>query len=222
MAACRCRCLLDHPALLWLVVLAPFVIWPGIDLVVSGWFYDPARGFFWRDFWLCRFVLKGLPPVMIGATLLAVLAGLAAAWRKRAVLGMTGRKALYLLASLALGPGLLVNALFKDHWHRARPGQVVEFGGQAHFTPVLQMADQCAANCSFSSGHGALGFWLIAAALLAAPRWRVPAIAAASVGAVLVGVVRIAQGGHFLSDVVFSGLLVVTLAVWLHRRLGLR
>ena len=146
------------------------------------------------------------------------------------VLGLAGHRfprlpqlrrqtAMFLAASLALGPGLIVNVLLKEHWGRARPSQITEFGGTAHYTPPLMMADQCTANCSFSSGHGALGFWLIAFALLAPPRWRPLAVGAALTFGVFVGVTRIAQGGHFLSDTVFSALVVVGLTVWLWRKM---
>jgi lipid A 4'-phosphatase len=81
------------------------------------------------------------------------------------------------------------------------------------------MADQCTANCSFSSGHGALGFWVIAFALLAPPRWRPYAVAAALCFGLLVGFARIAQGGHFLSDTAFSALAVVAINLFLWKKM---
>jgi hypothetical protein len=36
---------------------------------------------------------------------------------------------LFILLSVILGPGLLVNLVFKDHWGRPRPRQVVALGG---------------------------------------------------------------------------------------------
>ena len=63
------------------------------------------------------------------------------------------------------------------------------------------------------------GLWVIAFALLAPPPWRRAAVAAAVLFGGMVGVVRIAQGGHFLSDVVVSALLVCGVTVWLKRRL---
>ena len=111
--------------------------------------------------------------------------------------------------SMALGPGLLANTVFKDHWGRARPAQIEAFGGSHHFTPAPLPAAQCARNCSFVSGHAALGFSLVAFAFLLPPgRRRHRGIAAALGFGALVGLVRIAQGGHFLSDVVYAGLLV--------------
>ena len=69
------------------------------------------------------------------------------------------RAAVFLLLSLALGPGLLVNTVLKDHWGRARPAQIDGIRRRSqHFTPALVPADQCARNCSFPAGHPAIGF----------------------------------------------------------------
>ena len=42
-------------------------------------------------------------------------------WRKHAVLGLTTRKIVYLLATLLIGPGLIVESLLKPYSGRARP-----------------------------------------------------------------------------------------------------
>src|SRR6202007_2501046 len=106
------------------------------------------------------------------------------------------------------GPGLVTNAILKDHWGRARPTQITEFGGTKAFTPALVPARQCERNCSFVAGHPALGFYLVSFGFLVPPpRRRVVEAIAIATGA-LFGAARIAQGGHFLSDVVFSGLVV--------------
>jgi lipid A 4'-phosphatase len=122
----------------------------------------------------------------------------------------------FLILSLALGPGLLVNEVFKAESGRARPGQVEQFGGEKSFTPVFQPADQCTRNCSFVSGHAAMGFYLIGLAWVRQDRrWLWLGIAAGA----LVGAARILQGGHFLSDVLFGFWVVygvnVLLARWL-------
>ncbi|HZU89271.1 MAG TPA: phosphatase PAP2 family protein, partial [Stellaceae bacterium] len=74
-----------------------------------------------------------------------------------------------------------------------------------------------ATNCSFVCGHAALGFALVAFAfLLPSGPWRRRATAAALVFGALVGLDRIALGRHFLSDVVFAGLLVYGTTAALH------
>jgi len=190
---------------------------PAIELDLSAWFFDPTRRIFpFRSTLLGEFVRKGLPLLLfLLAAGVAVLGALAAA-RRRRLFGIGPRVALYLLAALALGPGLVVNVGLKDHWGRPRPSTLVDFAGPNHYVPPLVPSDQCDDNCSFPSGHAALGFWSIAFALLAPRRWRPAAIAAAVTFGGLIGLARIAQGGHFLSDVIVSGLLVGAICRALH------
>jgi membrane-associated phospholipid phosphatase len=119
------------------------------------------------------------------------------------------RKALiFLVASTAAGPGFLANTVLKDHWGRARPMQIEAFGGTHHFTPAPLPAAECNRNCAFVSGHAALAFSLVSFAFLLPPgNSRRRGIAAALGFGMLVGLGRVAQGAHFLSDVVYAGLL---------------
>ena len=198
--------------------LALFWLMPGIDLWVSGLFYDPQHGF-WLAAW---------PPVQavtasirwVTWAILLVAAG-GAVW-----LRLTGRPLwrfdrnalIFIVAALTIGPGILVNTVLKDHWGRARPYQVEQFAGTHQFTPAPLPADQCTRNCSFVSGHAAVGFSLVAFAfLLPVGRRRDQAIAAAIAFGGLIGLGRIAAGHHFLSDIVDAGLLVIGVTWLLHQ-----
>ena len=198
--------------------LALFWLVPGVDLWVSGLFYSPLHGF----------VLGGWKPIadfeasvrwITWAILAVILVG--ALWLRliRRPLWRLDRKALiFLLAALAIGPGITVNTVLKDHWGRARPYQVSEFGGDKAFTAAPLIADQCARNCSFVSGHAALGFSLVSFAfLLPAGSARRNTFGAALGFGALVGLGRIAVGHHFLSDIVDAGLIVVGITWLLHR-----
>ncbi len=185
------------------------ILVPNIDLGVSRLFYVPGEGFPLARLPLFLFLMSALSDITVGVTAIALVLGVAALVRKRVWLGVTPRIAAFLTLSLIIGPGLIVNTLFKDNWGRARPHQIVEFGGQAHFSPAAFLSDQCIKNCSFPSGHGALAFWLTAFALVSPPRWRGPAMAAALTIGVLIGAMRVAQGGHFLSDTIASALIAV-------------
>ena len=83
-----------------------------------------------------------------------------------------GRAAIFLIATLALGPGLLTNVVLKDHWHRARPIDVQQFGGTGHFTPWWDPRGDCPDNCSFIAGEPSGAFWTMAPAALAPPQLR--------------------------------------------------
>jgi lipid A 4'-phosphatase len=212
LAGWRCRVLLG--------LVLVFVIFPQVDLGVSALFHDPATQRFLAEGPLLNLIRKGLPPVVYAVLVFLVLLWLG----DRLVPGVrtgwpNGRHVGFLLLSLALGPGLIVNGVLKEFWGRARPGDIAAFGGEGHYTPPFMIADQCATNCSFVSGHAAIGFWVVAFALLAPARWRRAAVIVALLFGAVVGGARVVVGAHFLSDVVFAGIIVVTLTVWLHRQL---
>lgn len=194
----------------WLILFLAFanlmLAWPALDLVVAGWFYTPGEGFpalgqAWE-----RFLYHSVEVLMLAGNLTLAAVWL---WNRRTgrrLLGLTGRKLALLLCVLALLPGLLVNQVLKEHWGRARPVQVEQFGGERPFTPAFVYTG--GRGGAFSSGHVAAAAYLIGVAhLLAGPRSRWLLLAA--VYTALVGLARMAAGGHFLSDVVTSVFLVL-------------
>jgi lipid A 4'-phosphatase len=185
------------------------VIFPGLDLLASAQFHSEGTGFVLRGQPLGRFFNDALA-MLTKVTSVALLAGLALALLlRRPVLGLDRVQYVFLILCLAIGPGLLANSLFKEHWGRARPRDVIEFGGDKAFTPALPPSDQCAHNCSFVSGDAAQGFFYTAIAFIVPRRRRRAVMAAGVVFGSLVGLERMMQGAHFLSDVVFAGLVVV-------------
>jgi lipid A 4'-phosphatase len=201
----------------FLIVCGALVIFPGIDLWASALFYRPDEGFFLAGWAPFRLIRAGVP-WLVALIILAAAGLLLASMLRRPVRGLDAKAAIFLLLSLAIGPGLVVNALFKDHWGRARPAQIAGFGGDKRFTPAFVPSDQCRRNCSFPAGDPAVGFSLVSAGfLVAAPRRRRRAVSGAIALGAIIGVVRIAQGGHFLSDVVASGFLVTAIGWALHR-----
>ena len=116
------------------------------------------------------------------------------------------RGAMFLVFVMTIGPGVLVNDVFKEQWGRPRPKDLVEFGGQREYVAPLIKSPRENGG-SFASGHAAMGFYLLVPYFLL--RRRRPAVAAIvfTVGMVygsMVGYARIAQGAHFLSDVVWA------------------
>ena len=182
-----------------------FALWPQIDLTVATWFYVPGSGFSaWRTWWVnvtylivARFWVLAL--LLFAFLLLSLLPRFRQPWRQRRT------AAGYLLAVLLLGPGLLVNTVLKNHWGRPRPVHLEQFGGTTKFTPALQPSTRCATNCAFVSGHAAAAFYLMAGYWVT--RQRRYLVAGIGFG-LFVGFVRMAMGAHFLSDVLFAGLIV--------------
>jgi lipid A 4'-phosphatase len=207
-----------HPWLWSLSLMVPLVLFPQIDISVSSWFYDPARGVFpARTAAFPEWIRRDMPAFLFAVPAMVVLLWLAGEALRRPLLGVTRRVAAYVVLSLALGPGLVINVILKDNWGRPRPSTIREMGGTATYVRPMFISDQCQDNCSFASGHGALGFWPVALALLAPPRWRTPAMAAALAFGSLVGFIRIAQGGHFLSDVIAAAIITIGINLALYR-----
>jgi lipid A 4'-phosphatase len=199
------------------VALPLFLLLPQIDLWTSALFYTTGGGF----------VLKNWAPVVLLSNSIAwfawgiaVVVGFGTCWLFLVgrPLSRLDRKALCFIAlSTALAPGYIVNTVLKDHWGRARPNQIEAFGGTRAFTPAPLPAAQCLRNCSFPSGHAAFGFSLVAFAfLLTSGTARRRGVAAALAFGALIGLARIAQGAHFLSDVVYAGLVVYGTTAALH------
>jgi membrane-associated PAP2 superfamily phosphatase len=196
------------------VVGLAFGLWPELDIAATRLVFEYTG--FWgtsiaaRD---ARDVLRLMPYWLLGG-----LAGLwlARRWRVAKLPAPTSYALVFLIGSLILGPGLIVNLGLKDHSHRPRPVHVQEFGGDQEFRPWWRFDGACHKNCAFASGEAASGFWMLAPALIAPPPWRGLAVAGALVYGFVTSALRVAFGGHFLSDVLFGGLIsaLVVLGLW--------
>ena len=134
--------------------------------------------------------------------------------RRRMFVG--GRTALFMLLTLAIGPGIVANLVLKDHWHRARPIDILYFGGNDRFMPWWDPRGTCPNNCSFIAGEPSGAFWTMAAAAVAPPQWQIAAYSAAVTFGVALGILRMAAGGHFFTDVVFAGIFMYLVLWTLH------
>lgn len=130
---------------------------------------------------------------------------------------------LYLVILLLLGPGLLVNTVFKDHWGRPRPREIRQFGGNNRFHHPWQPGTPGEGR-SFPSGHAAAAFYLAMPAFVLRRRFPVMApriYIAGTLYGMLMGIARIAQGGHFVSDIIWAWCMVHLTAVALYYLMGL-
>ena len=134
------------------------------------------------------------------------------------------RRALYCAMVVLIGPGLLVNGVLKPNASRPRPCQTTDFDGTESFQPVLSFAGSSDTVCrSFPSGHASMGFALIAPAfLLRRRRWLYSISLGLSVGlGCVVGIARIVQGRHFVSDILWAAAIVYVTAALLYGIFGL-
>lgn len=178
-----------------------WVLFPEVDLHVTRLLYTEGVGFALRYSWWEQLLYRSVEVLLIGVNVGALLLWLYNRYTARAVLAFTGKKLLYVLLVLALGSGLIVNALLKENWGRARPAQTLDFGGKATFTPAFVLSDQ--GGNSFACGHASGAFAFIAYAMLATKRRRFWMALVLGYG-FAVGFARMAAGGHFLSDVFVS------------------
>ncbi|MYZ49229.1 phosphatase PAP2 family protein [Propylenella binzhouense] len=205
-----------HPvlaALLLLVLVAlPFLVVPALDLAASRLFYAEGTGFPGAARGLQAIRDLGRAVEIAFAAILALPLLVKLAFPESRLL-VRPRTTLFVLLTYAIGPGLIVNALFKEHWGRARPRDIVEFGGTLEFTRVWQLAANCPTNCSFASGEAASAFFVVAAAFIVPRGWRRATLAAALLFAAIVSYARLAMGGHFLSDILAAWAIVLVVMV---------
>lgn len=136
------------------------------------------------------------------------------------------REGLFCALILVIGPGLIVNTVLKPYCHRPRPNQIVDFGGNRDFVPVLSIGQGTGHDFyrSFPCGHASMGFYLMVPAFVLRrrkPTWAAAFTCAGLLAGLLIGLTRIAQGRHFPSDVIWSGALVYFTALVLYYALGL-
>ena len=181
-----------------------FAIWQDVDLRVAAWFFDSGKftGRTGAGRLLRNILFYGpliVPVVMLICWLLPRVGRPVPAHFVPA-----NRTVVFLALSLALGPTLLVNFGLKEYSGRPRPNQIQEFGGSREFRPWYKFDGACQNNCSFVSGEVSTAAWLVGPASLLPAPWKTPAMAGAVAIAAVTGILRMAFGGHFLSDVIFA------------------
>ncbi|MBK5275000.1 MAG: phosphatase PAP2 family protein [Desulfuromonadales bacterium] len=183
----------------FLIVATGIIAWSGADLAVSAPYCLEGKWtigylFPWQALYkLDRIPAIGLATVGLAAFVISLFHKNLRQWR---------RPGAFLVLLLMLGPGLLVNAVFKDHWGRPRPREIVQFGGHKQFLQPWQKGADGNGR-SFPSGHGSSAFYMTAPFFIYRRRNRLAArlwLAGGLVFGVFMSIARITQGGHFLSD----------------------
>ncbi len=201
---------------LFAAMMAAPVLWPQADLFASHLFFNAGQGFVLANHGLFIFLHKF---AVVGPRILAVLLALLAlwAWRRHDKARFSAKSGVFLLLVLLIGPGLVANVGFKDHWGRSRPREIVDFGGTAAFSSALTpQFHKARSNGSFVSGDGAFGFFLPSFAYVAPRRLSRRVFWAGMMGGAVFGFVRLAMGAHFLSDVIYAGFFMLLTGACIH------
>lgn len=188
-------------------ILTTVLFWDGhLDIEIAGLFFNwDGVGNPWplQDYWLWRGLYDfGLPSVVVAGVI-----ALFVALRNQFIHSHVGLRnpALYFLAVILLGPLLMVNLVLKDHWGRPRPREVVEFNGHYDYQPPVVVGDS--GRKSFVCGHCSSGYMLFAFYFML-DKGKNLALLCTLLYSFLIGFARMTAGGHFVSDILWSGYVV--------------
>ncbi len=207
-----------------ILALVFFALFPYADLHVSSFFYDKGQSVFtYRNsllsviifysvriltisiFMICLFIITYDSGYFkaIYSRILPKLNG-----KIRNFLKFDNKQATFLILIILITPGILVHWVMKPMWDRARPVNVQEFGGKLKYTDFYHVRAEQQGR-SFPSGHASMAFSLLAFIYIVRKERRKKVLAATLTYAIIASLCRIWQGGHFLTDVVFSALITL-------------
>lgn len=183
---------------------------PVFDIYFSGLFYFGQNQFLIQSYYLVtiffRKIIIGL--ILIYILVLPIFSLFIPIQQIYFGYNFKIKKILYLWGLSIFNLVIIINLILKNFWGRVRPNEILELDGNNFFTPWYQISTQCDSNCSFVSGDAAVGFSLIAFYFLIKKElylWLALFLGFS------IGGIRIMEGGHFISDVIFSGLVVFLL-----------
>lgn len=196
---------------LGLMALTTWLFWTNDwDNRFTAQFYDEAvhnlwpheRDTFWRIWYHAAPVMTAL--LAISGIALFIGSFYREGLRKWRIHG------LFFFLCVGIGPGVVVNMIFKQNWGRPRPEHTVIFGGDQEYVKPGMLNDYERGR-SFPSGHSSVAF--VYCALYFYFRRHKPALAFTALGlsllfGLMVGGARIVAGKHYLSDVLWSGYMV--------------
>ena len=187
------------------IILTAVLNLTNADIEIEKWFYSPIDGWYLskENPWYLLYEYGNIPALLlsVGGLLAFVLSFFQRKLRSYRKIG------LFLVTFMILGPGFLVNTVFKDHWGRPRPVDIVNFGGTEAFRHAWDKG-QPEQGKSFPSGHAAVGFFLFSPFFFlrkTSRRWAAFFLYLGISYGILMGTGRMIQGGHFPTDVLWSG-----------------
>ena len=194
------------PVALLLILSIPFYIWD-LDIAISSWFYDS----FSEKHWILKnqcpwniFYKFGTWPA-IGISIVALFVFISCIFYQKFI--KVRKKTLYIAAVMIIGPGIIINSIFKDNFGRPRPRNIEQFGGEQKYHQLLE-SDWGNKGRAFPCGHCSTAFYFFTFYFLFKKnkrKWLSYTGLSIGIGyGLLMGIARIGQGGHFASDVLWS------------------
>jgi lipid A 4'-phosphatase len=173
----------------------------------GGWTYGREQP------WGFLYDYGEIPPFILAAAALALYVTVKLGKARR----QYARSCLVVILTVALGPGLLVTCILKPYWGRPRPADIAAMGGTQEYHKVWMPA-RVKGSKSFPCGHCSMGFSLASGAAFYPfhPVLSVCVLAGGIAYGTLLGATRIIQGGHFPTDVLWAGILMLMLIAILY------
>ncbi len=188
-----------------LLITIPFWFF-NIDIKVQKFFYD-SNAWKYQNHPLVLFLYNfSIYPALITGIISILILGLSGFYK----FAYKFRKAMIVfLLALILGPGLLVNVVGKNFSGRPRPREIIEFGGDWKYKKVFEIGIPGKGH-SFPCGHCSMGFIFFAIYVVLRDKKKFKAylwFLFSLLSGFAIGMVRMAQGAHFLSDVIWTGII---------------
>ena len=190
--------------LIVLVIVTLVFRFTDLDLIISDFWYQRIENWYWAStsntLWGWIYIYgTGPASFVLLAAFVAIVYTLVISHNK-----LTRMKAICIILAILLGPGAIINGILKPNFGRPRPYAIERYGESEQFLKILEFGKE---GNSFPSGHASAGFVLtILFYVFYCHRKKLAWLSLA--GSLLLGLIlsvaRIAQGGHFASDVFWS------------------
>lgn len=198
--------------LLCVVCLGVFYQFPNLDMSVTASVFSDDR-FPLRSDATVKFIRRAIIWAIILFYALVLWSGLKSFHEQKPVFRFDWTKWAYLGAAALIGSVMLINVTLKGNWGRARPQDVVEFGGAWDFTPFWVIGQQCLDNCSFASGEvSGIAMVFFSLAFLVNKPKRLLLLFTGLLVSSYAAWTRIVMGSHFLSDTIMATVLMLLVA----------
>lgn len=189
-----------------------------IDMELQRYFYKDGQGWFLGKTSLVRVIYKwGIIPAILAAIYSLIL--LVMSYKNKKYYKYR-KLAAFVFLLFTLGPGLVINGVLKTFWGRPRPRHMVEFGGiRKYIKAGLISREYAKPNSSFPCGHASVAFFFFFPFFIYRKTKKGIAFSFLVFGIIyglVMGLVRMIQGGHFASDVFWSGAITYLIALSLY------
>ncbi|MBN1115534.1 MAG: phosphatase PAP2 family protein [Oligoflexia bacterium] len=189
------------------LILAAVILisYTGLDIRFSSLFYDKAFDPPWpffdaRVFHVIYHYGTYIPVALGVSSAVCLILGFFVSSLKK-----YRRRFIFAVLLFVIAPGFIVQTL-KGNWGRPRPGEILEFGGKYQYRTPFEpefgaFKHKKNDRRSFPSGHSATGFYMLVIFFIYR---RHGTFWLGVFYGIMMGLTRIVQGAHFLSDIVTS------------------